>query len=153
MHVKQQSHSAGMPSLSSILRTILGLAFLTFGLNYFLHFLPQPAPPPKVLEFMIPFVGAKYMGLVKSIEITAGALLVANRFVPLALALLAPILVAITWFHLSLEPSGLPVPLVLVAIEIAVAWFYRDAFAPMLRARTEPARAPEARAERGTVAA
>jgi uncharacterized membrane protein YphA (DoxX/SURF4 family) len=143
-----------MPSLSSILRTLLGLAFLTFGLNYFFNFLPPPgAPPQPAIAFIVPFIGAKYMGLVKVIEIAAGALLVTNRFVPLALALLAPILVGITWFHISLEPSGLPIPLVLVALELLLAWFYREAFAPMLHVRTSPAHAPEAHAERGTVAA
>ena len=155
MHLKQQSHSAVMPPVSSILRTLLGLAFVVFGLNYFFNFLPQPGPPPqRAIEFIVPFIGAKYMGLIKTIEIASGVALLANRFVPLALALLAPILVGITWFHAMLEPSGLPVPVVLVALELALAWFYRDAFAPMLRARTSPAaRAAEPRVERGTVAA
>jgi len=141
-----------MPSISTITRTLLGLAFLTFGLNYFLHFIPQPTPPADVITFMVPFIGAKYMGLVKSIEIVSGLLLIGNRFVPLALTLLAPILVGITVFHISLEPSGLPVPLALVALEIVTAWAYRDAFAPMLHARTAP-HAPSAARERGTVAA
>lgn len=141
-----------MPSISSITRTLLGLAFLTFGLNYFFNFIPQPTPPADVITFMVPFIGAKYMGLVKSIEIVSGLLLIGNRFVPLALTLLAPILVGITVFHISLEPSGLPIPLALVALEIATAWFYRDVFVPMLHARTAP-HAPSAVRERGTVAA
>jgi hypothetical protein len=144
-----------MPPVSSILRTLLGLAFVVFGLNYFLGFLPMPKDiPADAIAFMVPFVGAKYMALIKTIEIAAGLALLANRFVPLALALLAPILVGITWFHAVLEPSGLAVPVVLVALEIALAWFYRDAFAPMLHARTAPAaRTAEPRVNRGTVAA
>jgi hypothetical protein len=70
--------------------------------------------------------------------------------------LLAPILGGITIFHISLEPSGLPVPLALVAIELALAWAYREAFAPMLHAVTRPhARVATAGApaDRGTVAA
>ncbi|HEY6037607.1 MAG TPA: hypothetical protein VIV58_25170 [Kofleriaceae bacterium] len=127
--------------IPSVLRTLLGLAFVVFGLNYFFPFLPQPkSVPPEVITFMVPFIGAKYMGLIKAIEIASGALLIGNRFVPLALTLLAPILVGITWFHISLEPSGLPVPIALVALEVALAYFYRDAFAPMLQARTEPRR-------------
>jgi hypothetical protein len=133
-----------MQRIPSILRTLLGLAFVVFGLNYFLGFLPQPKDvPPDAIAFMVPFIGAKYMGLIKTIEIASGLLLIGNRFVPLALTLLAPILVGITWFHISLEPAGLPVPLALVAIEVALAYFYRDAFAPMLRAKTEPRRASE----------
>ena len=130
-----------MQRIPGVLRTLLGLAFVVFGLNYFLSFLPQPKNlPPEVIGFMVPFVGAKYMGLIKAIEIGSGLLLIGNRFVPLALTLLAPILVGITWFHIQLEPAGLPLPLALVAIEIALAYFYRDAFAPMLRAHTEPRR-------------
>lgn len=142
-----------MPQLSTILRTLLGLAFVTFGLNYFLGFIPQPAPPAEVIAFMVPFIGAKYMGLIKGIEIAAGLLLIGNRFVPLALALLAPILVGITVFHVSLEPSGLPLPLVLVALEIACAWLYRDAFAPMLQARTSARKRTTGAAVGGAVAA
>src|SRR4051812_1739500 len=129
-----------MPRIPTIFRVLLGLAFLTFGLNYFLNFLPQPKDlPAGVIAFMVPFIGAKYMGLVKSIEIAAALLLLSNRFVPLAMTLLAPILVGITWFHVQLEPAGLLVPVVLVAIEIVLAWSYREAFAPMLHARTAPA--------------
>jgi uncharacterized membrane protein YphA (DoxX/SURF4 family) len=122
-----------------IARILLGLVFVVFGLNYFLNFLPAPTwMPAPALAFLGPFVAAKYMGLVNLIEITAGILLLANRFVPLALTLLAPILVAIVHFHLMLEPSGLPVPLVLVALELVLARAYRSAFAPMLHARVAP---------------
>ena len=144
-----------MPSISSITRSLLGLAFLVFGLNYFFNFLPMPkdAPPADAIAFIMPFISAKYMALIKSIEVASGLLLLSNRFVPLALALLAPILVGITWFHITLEPSGLPIPVVLVALELATAWFYRDAFAPMLHARTEPALKPSTVTNRGTVPA
>ncbi|HET9990782.1 MAG TPA: hypothetical protein VFQ65_19765 [Kofleriaceae bacterium] len=143
-----------MQRIPSVLRTILGLAFVVFGLNYFLGFLPQPKDiPPDVITFMVPFIGAKYMGLIKAIEIASGLLLIGNRFVPLALTLLAPILVGITWFHVALEPSGLPLPIALVAIEVALAYFYRDAFAPMLQAKTEPRRSSEPVPARVAVAA
>ena len=57
-----------MPQLSTVLRTVLGLAFVTFGVNYFIPFLPQPSSlPPEVITFMVPFIGAKYMGLIKAI--------------------------------------------------------------------------------------
>jgi putative oxidoreductase len=91
-----------------------------------------------VLEFVIPFAAAKFMGLIKAIEVAAGAALLANRFVPLALTLLAPILVGIVNFHAALAPSGLPLPLVLIALELGLAWSYRDAFAPLFHARTAP---------------
>jgi uncharacterized membrane protein YphA (DoxX/SURF4 family) len=127
-----------MTKLIAVLRIVLGLAFVVFGLNYFLRFLPEPAPSPQMLEFLIPFVGAKYMGLIKVIEVASGTALLANRFVPLALTLLAPVLVGILNFHAVFAPSGLPLPLVLTAIELVLAWSYRGAFAPLLHARTAP---------------
>ena len=143
-----------MPSLSTITRTLLGLGFLVFGLNYFFSFLPMPKDvPADAIAFIMPFVGAKFMALIKTIEIASGLALLSNRFVPLALTLLAPILVGITWFHIALEPAGLPLPIVLVVLEIATAWAYRDAFAPMLQARTRPAHKPSAATNRATVPA
>jgi uncharacterized membrane protein (UPF0136 family) len=122
--------------MSTVARILLGLAFVVFSLNYFVPFLPEQAPPPAAMPFLGAFVASGFLALVKSIELAAGLLLLANRFVPLALALLAPILVGISAFHILLAPSGLPVPLVLVALEVVLAWAYRDAFAPMLHART-----------------
>jgi hypothetical protein len=78
------------------------------------------------------------MPLVKSIEIASGLALLSNRFVPLALTLLAPIIVNIVAFHFLLAPSyGLPT--VILALELYLAYSYRAAFLPMLRARVAPA--------------
>ncbi|HEY0251008.1 MAG TPA: hypothetical protein VGC41_05750 [Kofleriaceae bacterium] len=144
-----------MSRIPAIVRTLLGLGFVVFGLNYFFPFLPQPKNiPPDAIAFVMPFIGAKFMGLIKVIEIISGVLLVANLFVPLALTLLAPILVGITWFHIQLEPAALPLPIALLVLEIASAWFYRAAFAPMLRAKVEPnAPVNTAAATRATVSA
>jgi putative oxidoreductase len=79
------------------------------------------------------------MTLVKVIELAAGILLVSNRFVPLALALLAPIIVGIVGFHVLLVPHGLPIAIVFLGLELVLAWGYRSAFAPMLQLKTAPA--------------
>jgi putative oxidoreductase len=126
------------PKLPLIARTLLGLAFTVFGLNFFLHFLPQPAPPPEAGEFLGALVGGKILSIIKPIEIACGLALLGNRFVPLALTLLAPIEIGILAFHGVFEPSGLPVIVVLMGLTIYLAWAYRAAFAPMLRARVEP---------------
>ena len=120
-------------------RTLLGLAFVVFGLNYFLHFLPQPAQPADALAFAGALVAGKIFTIIKPIEIAAGLALLGNRFVPLALTLLAPIEIGILAFHVVFAPAGLPLIAVLVAFTIYLAWSYRAAFAPMLRARVEPA--------------
>jgi hypothetical protein len=110
--------------------------FVVFGLNFFLHFLPAPpAMPEKAVPFLGGLAASGYIfPIIKSIEVAAGIALLANRFVPLALTLLAPIIVNIVAFHFLLAPSyGLPS--VILALELYLAWSYRSAFAPMLRAR------------------
>src|SRR5215207_8373236 len=131
-----------MSRITSIARILLGLGFITFALNYFVPFLPpQEPPPPEALPFLGAFVSSGFLTLVKIIELGAGILLLSNRFVPLALALLAPIIVGIAAFHILLAPAGLPIVVAFVALELTLAWGYRNAFAPMLRAKTAPASA------------
>src|SRR5215468_9058104 len=90
--------------IPAVARTLLGLAFVVFGINYFLHFLPQPAQPADALAFAGALVAGKIFTIIKPIEITAGLALLGNRFVPLALTLLAPIEIGILAFHLVFEP-------------------------------------------------
>jgi hypothetical protein len=121
-------------------RVLLGLVFFTFGLNYFLDFLPPPSGPiPEgAAALAFAFMKAGYMfPLIKGTEVLAGALLLANRFVPLALALIAPVIVNIVAFHAFLAPSGLGLALGLVAVEVALAWGYRKAFRGLVAARAE----------------
>jgi uncharacterized membrane protein YphA (DoxX/SURF4 family) len=123
--------------LPTAARLFVGLVFTIFGLNFFLHFLPMPAAPPRAAAFAGALFASGYLfPLLKSIEVVAGLLLLGGLFVPLALAVLAPIVINIVGFHLFLEPSGLPVPLAVLAAEIYLAWTYRAAFAPMLHLRT-----------------
>jgi hypothetical protein len=125
-------------SLASIARILLGLGFVVFATNYFIPFLPAQDPPPaEALPFLGAFVTSGFLTLVKVVELGAGLLLLANRFVPLALALLAPVIVGITAFHLLLAPAGIGIALGFLALELFLAWSYRGAFAPMLRGRVE----------------
>lgn len=123
-------------------RILLGLVFFVFGLNGFLQFIPQPPMPEKAGMFMGALAAAGYMfPLIKGVEVVGGAMLLSNRFVPLALAIVAPNVVNIVLFHAVLAPAGLPVALVVLALEIVLAWSYRDSYASMLRARTAPKQA------------
>jgi uncharacterized membrane protein YphA (DoxX/SURF4 family) len=123
----------------SATRTLLGLVFFVFGLNGFLQFLPQPSMPERAGAFLGGLAASGYMfPLIKSVEVIGGALLLSNRFVPLALALIAPNVVNIVLFHAVLAPGGLPVALFVLALQLVTAWSYRDAYASMLHARTEP---------------
>jgi uncharacterized membrane protein YphA (DoxX/SURF4 family) len=125
--------------LPSIARVVLGLTFLVFGLNGFLHFLPQPPMSGPPADFAGALFATGYMfPLIKGTEVVAGLLLLSNRFVPLALALLAPVVVNIVAFHAFLAPAGMVLPIVVLGLELYLARSYRGAFAPMLQARTEP---------------
>ena len=128
-----------MSRITPIARILLGLAFVVFAANYFVPFLPSPGmPAPDALAFIIAFKGAGLLTLIKAIELVAGIALVANRLVPLSLALLAPILVGIVGYHAAYAPEGLAVPGVLLALELVLAWSYRSAFAPMLKVKVAP---------------
>jgi uncharacterized membrane protein YphA (DoxX/SURF4 family) len=123
--------------LPTAARLFLGLVFTVFGLNFFLHFLPMPSAPPQAAAFAGALFASGYLfPLLKATEVVAGLLLLGGLFVPLALAVLAPIVINIIGFHLFLEPSGLPIPLAVLAAELYLAWSYRGAFAPMLHLRT-----------------
>jgi uncharacterized membrane protein YphA (DoxX/SURF4 family) len=123
--------------LPTAARLFLGLVFTVFGLNFFLHFIPQPPAPPRAAAFAGALFASGYLfPLLKVTEIAAGLLLLSGFFVPLALAVLAPVIINIIGFHLFLAPAGLALPVVVLAAEIFLAWTYRAAFAPMLHART-----------------
>jgi len=137
-----------LAKLPSAARILLGLIFFVFGLNGFLQFLPQPPMSGPPADFIGALIATGYMfPLLKGTEVVAGLLLLGNRFVPLALALLAPVIVNIFAFH-ALLAGGIGMSLFIAALEIYLTYAYRDAFAPMLRAHTTPATAEVATAER-----
>jgi len=127
--------------LPAIARIIMGLAFLVFGLNGFLHFIPQPkdAMPEGVTTLMTGFMKSRYMmPLIFGTQTLVGVLLLINCFVPLALALIAPVIVNIICFHVFLMPSTIAPGIVVAVLELYLAWSYRKAFAPMLAMRVKP---------------
>jgi uncharacterized membrane protein YphA (DoxX/SURF4 family) len=117
--------------LPTVARVLLGLVFVVFGLNGFLNFLPQPAPPTRALAFLGGLASTGYFfPLLKATEVLGGALLLAG-FVPIALTLLAPIIVNIVAFHTFLAPGNWPVVGLALASEIYLAVVHRAAFAPL----------------------
>lgn len=127
--------------LPAIARILMGLIFFVFGLNGLFLFLHPPANsmPAPALDFNLAMAKTGYMiRLVAATEILAGALFLLNRFVPLALAIIAPVIVNIIFFHAFLDLPGLAGPAILVlALEIYLAWVYREAFRPMLAAKAQ----------------
>ena len=101
-----------MRTLILVARILLGLMFTVFGLNFFFHFIPQPPPPPAAGAFAGAMFATGYLfNLLKVLEVLSGLALLSGFFVPLALAVLAPIIVNILFFHAFLAPAGLAVPL------------------------------------------
>lgn len=123
-----------MPKIPQISRILLGLIFFIFGLNGFLNFIPVP---PNLPEKLVTFnQGMKATGyffpLLTSTEVICAVLLLANLFVPLALVILAPIIVNIFCVHLFMAPEGLPVALVIGGLELYLAFF--SPYSPRIKA-------------------
>jgi hypothetical protein len=129
-----------MSKVILVARILLGLAFLLFGMNGFLHFLPTPPPTGAAGALVTALAASGYLfPLMSAFEVIAAVLLLSGRAVPLALTLLAPILVNILAIHVVLDPGGIGPGAVLTVIEIFLAWSYRDAFRSLLSARTPAA--------------
>jgi hypothetical protein len=125
-------------ALRTFARVALGLVFVVCGLNGFLDFLPHPAAP--IPESALAFAGALmkagyFFPLLKGTEVVAGVLLLSNRMVPLAVAILAPVVVNIVAFHAFLAPDGMGLAILLLALEVGLAWSYRVAYRPLLGVR------------------
>ena len=124
---------------TAIVRVLLGLMFLVFGLNGFLNFIPAPKDmPQEIMNVIGALMKAGYMTVVSGAEVLVAVLLLTNRFVPLALALLAPIVVGIITYHVAMQPATIGPGIVVLLMELYLAWAYRGAFRSMLRIRTEP---------------
>jgi hypothetical protein len=125
--------------LPIVARFFLGLLFLFSGLNGFFQFAPMPEMPPAAGAFLGALAGAGYMfPMIKSLEILIAVALLANRFVPFALILLAPIAVNIAAFHLFLTPGQAGMSVVILAVLAFLGWSYRGAYRPLFSAKATP---------------
>ena len=106
-------------------RIIYGLLFAIFGLNGFLHFMPTP-PPSAAAGALLMAMGKSgyFFPLVKTLELAAGLMLLSNRFVPLALTLLAAIVFNIFCLHLFLDPAGIGLAAILFIVNILLIKAY-----------------------------
>ncbi len=128
-----------MSRIVPVARILLGLAFLVFGLNGFFHFMPMPPLAERPGAFIGALAATGYMfPLIKGTEVLAGALLLSGRFVPLALVLLAPVLVNIAAFHIFLTPGEVGMSAFLVALTAFLAWSYRDSYRGVLASDARP---------------
>jgi putative oxidoreductase len=126
-----------MRAISAIARYLAGVVFLVFGLNGFLNFVPLPPPAGIAGQFMEALYASHYLWVIFAFQLVAGVLLLANRYVPLALAMLAPVIVNILSFHVLMAPSGLPLALFVAVLWAVIFVDVRPAFAALFQARVQ----------------
>jgi len=126
-----------MKTIPAIARYLMGAIFLVFGLNGFLHFIPLPPPSGVAGQFMGALFVSHYMTLIFGLQVIAAVLLLASRYVPLALAVLAPVIVNILCFHALMAPSGLPLALVVAVLWALTFVDVRSAFAGLFQSRLQ----------------
>ena len=122
-----------------IARNLLGLMFVVFGLNGFLHFLKQPPPTGLALQFGMALGAAHYFVPVFALQLLGGLILLSNRYVPLGLVLLGPVIVNILLYHLLMDPKGIPPGLLAFLLWLVVFYSVRSAFAGIFAAKVPEA--------------
>jgi len=133
-----------MKVLIIIARILLGLAFVVFGANAFVPFMPMgPQPEGLAGDFIQALRASHYFYVVAALQIAGGALcLLSGRLVPLGLMLLGPVIVNILLYHIFLEPKDLVVAIIVSALSLFLLWAYRQAFAGILRPPAAPSATP-----------
>ena len=122
-----------MKTATIIARSLLGLIFVTFGANMFLHFIPMPPPPEgPAREFMTVLFMSHYLYVIGALQVVGGLILLTGRLVPLGLTLLGPVIVNILAFHALMAPAGLPTALVVSALALFLLWHHRKNFAGLV---------------------
>jgi putative oxidoreductase len=126
-----------MKTASTIARYLAGVIFLVFGLNGFLNFIPMPPPSGIAGQFLGVLYASHYLWVIFGFQLIAGVLLLINRYVPLAIAMLAPVLVNILTFHALMAPSGLPLALFVAALWAVIFVDVRPAFTGVFQSRLQ----------------
>ena len=121
-----------------IARYLAGAIFLVMGLNGFLNFIPLPPPGGVAGQFMGALYVSHYLWVIFAFQVIGGLLLLVNRYIPLAAAVLAPVIVNILTFHVLMAPSGLPLALFVAALWVAIFIEVRPAFSGLFQSRWQP---------------
>ena len=123
-----------------IARSLLGLIFVVFGSNMFLHFIPMPPPAEDpAREFMTALFVSHYLYVVGALQVVGGLLLFTRRWTPLGLTVVGPLIVNILCFHLLMAPAGLPMAMVVSLLALFLLWRHRGNFAGLVKAPVGPA--------------
>ena len=130
-----------MKILATIAQYLLALVFIVFGLNGFLHFIPQPPPSSELAQqFFTVLFTSHYLVFVFALQLIAGLLFLFPRTVPLALTIIGPVVVNILLFHALMDPAGIVPGLVVTVLWFVVFWQFRTAFYGILFADAQSVR-------------
>ncbi|HEX7730237.1 MAG TPA: hypothetical protein VF392_14490 [Terracidiphilus sp.] len=125
-----------MKIVAAVARYLLALMFLVFGSNAILNFIPTPPMPDNLFGHFATILGqAHYMVPVGTVMVASGLLFLINRFVPLALVLLGPVLFNILIVHILMSPATIGMGLFATLLWFIVFYQHRAAFAPLFRAK------------------
>ena len=116
-----------------IARVLLGLVFVVFGSNAFLHFITAPPVSGPAGAFIGAMMDTGYVKVVGFCQVAGGLILLVGRFIPLGLTLLGPVIVNILCFHIFMNHQGLPLALVVAALALFLLWRHRANFAGLLK--------------------
>jgi putative oxidoreductase len=114
-------------------RILLGLVFLVFGSNAFLHFLPMPPLQGDAGAFIGAIARTGYLNVIAALQIVGGLCLLSGRFIPLGLTILGPIIVNIMLYHLFLDRSGIGLGICICIAALFLLWVYRYKFPAIFR--------------------
>jgi putative oxidoreductase len=128
-----------MKTTTTVARILLGLIFLVFGLNGLFQFIKLPPPSGVALQFMGALFISHESVVIMGLQVLAGALLLLNRYVPLALFVIAPIVINILMFHFFMDPSGIPRALIVLVLWVLSALGFPEMFVALFRAKPTPA--------------
>jgi putative oxidoreductase len=118
-----------------VVSILFGLMFINSGLNKFFNYLPVPAGiPEKMMKVMAAFMEIGWLlPLIAVAEIAGGLLFMTNKFRALGAIIIFPVMIGILLTHIFIAPSGLPIALVLLAINLWVIVENRGKYLPMIK--------------------
>jgi len=112
-----------------IARVLLGLIFVVFGSNAFLHFIPTPPIPGQAGAFIGALINSGYIYVIGGLQVAGGlCLLIGSRLVPLGLTLLGPVIVNIVLYHIFLDHMVNPIAILVAILALFLLWIYRFKF-------------------------
>jgi len=121
-------------SFTTILRIVLALGLLFFGANKFIGFVPMFDMPIAAANFIESLETTGYVFyVVAGLEILIGIMLLANKWVPFALILLAPITFNVLLFHFFLDISDILVAILLASLNVILIYKYWKAYRPLFQ--------------------